>query len=348
MFPAGMSGQRDKLLGALGKVVANVDNLDAAVPFLQQLGRDHRKFAVTDEHYPAVGQALLSTLEHFLGQDWTPALARDWTAAYGLVSDVMATAARESAQASPPWYNAEVVRHERRTAEVAVLVVRADRPLGYLPGQSVAVETHLRPRIWRYYSPANAPREDGIIELHVRMIDGGPVSSALVQAVAPGDLLRLGSPVGVKLTVEHKQDVVLIAGGTGLAPFKAMLGQFANEGFQRQVHLFVGARTGHDFHDLTGIRAFGRALPRLRVTPVVSEDRGFPGARGLVGEIALRYGPWPDQDIYVCGSPTMVAATGEMALAAGIAAERLHFEDFSGYDSLAEPGPGIFQGDNSA
>lgn len=348
MFPAGMSGQRDKLLAALGKVVANVDDLEIAVPFLQQLGRDHRKFAVSDEHYPAVGKALLTTLEHFLGQEWTPALSRDWTAAYGLVSEVMVAAAKESAQTSPPWWNAEVLRHERRTAEVAVLLLRTDRPLSYLPGQSVAVESHLRPRMWRYYSPANPPRDDGVIELHVRMIDGGPVSSALVQAITPGDTLRVGAPVGTRLTIDHKQDVVLIAGGTGLAPFKALLGQIANEGFQRQVHLFAGARAARDFHDLAGIQAFARALPRLRIVPVVSEERGFRGARGLVGEVALRHGPWPEHEVYVCGSPSMVAETREMARAAGIGEERVHVEDFSGYGSPAETVPGIFQGDDRA
>jgi hemoglobin-like flavoprotein len=51
MFPVGMSGQRDKLLTALGRIVSQVDELPALVPFLQQLGRDHRKFSVVASHY---------------------------------------------------------------------------------------------------------------------------------------------------------------------------------------------------------------------------------------------------------------------------------------------------------
>ena len=81
MFPLGMANQRDKLLAALGQVVSHVDDLDAVVPVLQQLGRDHRRFGVVRDHYPAVGQALLATLEHF-SSEWTPELARDWAAAY--------------------------------------------------------------------------------------------------------------------------------------------------------------------------------------------------------------------------------------------------------------------------
>ena len=103
MFPVSMANQRDKLVAALGRVVSSVDDLDAVVPVLQHLGRDHRKFAVVRDHYPAVGQALLATLEHFSGADWTPELAQDWAAAYGIVADVM-TQAADAVADQPPWW----------------------------------------------------------------------------------------------------------------------------------------------------------------------------------------------------------------------------------------------------
>src|SRR5690606_24924572 len=61
MFPIQMSGQRDKLVAALGHIVSNVDQLDDVVPFIEQLGRDHRRFRVRNEHYAAVGASLLAT-----------------------------------------------------------------------------------------------------------------------------------------------------------------------------------------------------------------------------------------------------------------------------------------------
>ena len=79
MFPVSMAHQRDKLVSALGQVISQVDDLDAVIPVLRHLGRDHRKFGVVAEHYPAVGQALLATLEHFSGPEWTEELAHDWT-----------------------------------------------------------------------------------------------------------------------------------------------------------------------------------------------------------------------------------------------------------------------------
>jgi len=65
MFPVSMAHQRDRLFAALGEVMARVDDLDALVPVLQQLGRDHRKFGAVAAHYPAVGASLLATLAHF-------------------------------------------------------------------------------------------------------------------------------------------------------------------------------------------------------------------------------------------------------------------------------------------
>src|ERR1700710_1331962 len=119
MFPVSMAHQRDRLFSALGDVMARVDDLDALVPILQQLGRDHRKFGALAAHYPAVGTSLLATLEHF-DDEWTPELAKDWTEAYTLVAQVMVQAAEEAAD-SPPWWEADVVGHERRAVDVAVL-----------------------------------------------------------------------------------------------------------------------------------------------------------------------------------------------------------------------------------
>ena len=67
MFPVSMTAQRDKLVGALGRIVSHVDELDEVTEFIQQLGRDHRRFEVVAQNYGAVGASLLATLKHFSG-----------------------------------------------------------------------------------------------------------------------------------------------------------------------------------------------------------------------------------------------------------------------------------------
>jgi NAD(P)H-flavin reductase/hemoglobin-like flavoprotein len=351
MFPVSMAGQRDKLVTALGRIVSNVDNLDELVPFLRQLGRDHRKFTVVAEHYPAVGASLLATLEHFLGPEWTPELAADWTAAYGLVAKVMVEAAQDAATSSPPWWEAQVVSHERRAVDIAVMRLRPTQPLPYRAGQAIAIESDLRPRLWRYYSPANAPglteaggaggpgdgELPGEIELHVRLVVGGSVSAALVQALQVGDVLRLGAPVGQGLTLTPRSsgDLLLVAGGTGLAPLRALVEQLileqaagVDEVRPRQVCLFVGGRTERDLYDLPALLRLARDHGWLEVIPVVSDDLSYPGERGMAVEAALRHGPWVDPQVYVCGSPEMVAGSVERLSSAGIPLTSIHVDDF--------------------
>lgn len=331
MFPVSMAHQRDKLVAALGQVISQVDDLDAVIPVLRQLGQDHRKFGVVADHYPAVGQALLATLEHFSGPEWTDELAHDWAAAYRVVADVMIDGA-EGAAEMPPWWDVTIVGVERRTLDVAVLTVRPHAPLPFVAGQSLAIEVPSRPRLWRYYTPATLPAADGAFELHVRLVPGGPVSTALVQSSQVGDVLRAGAPVGDRLTLRtgHHGDLLLLAGGTGLAPMKAIVQQLATEGGHRRVHLYWGVRSHRDFHDLPAMQRLAERDDRVWLVPCISHERaaGPPFHTGSVVDVALSHGPWPDHEVYICGSPEMVQATYAAIERAGTPPQRVHVEEF--------------------
>ena len=328
MFPVSMAHQRDRLFAALGDVVARVDDLEALVPILRELGRDHRKFGTLAEHYPAVGASLLATLAHF-DDAWDDDLAKSWTEAYELVAQVMIEAAEEVAD-EPPWWEAEVVEHERRTLDVAVLRILPRPPLAHLPGQSISLETDRRPRLWRYYSPATAAREDGMLELHVRARDGGPVSSALVRQVRVGEVLRLGPPVGhLNFDADSDRDLLLVAGGVGLAPMKALIDQVARHGPARRVDLFVGARTEEQLYDRADLARLAKQHSWLTVTLAVSEDKSSSLEQGDVGEVVLRNGPWLSRDVYVAGPGAMVDDTVARLVQHGLPRQRIHSEVFA-------------------
>jgi len=336
LFPVSMAHQRDRLFGALGDVVARVDDLEALVPILQQLGRDHRKFGTVAAHYPAVGGSLLATLEHF-DDEWTPELAKDWTEAYTLVAEVMIEAA-DSAAEQPAWWDADVVAHERRTIDIAVLQVRPRTRYDYLPGQSVSLETDLRPKLWRYYSPANAPRPDGLMEIHVKSRDGGPVSSALVRRVGAGDVLRLGPPVGhLALHEDSDRDLLLVAGGMGLAPLKALIDQIARKGPARRVDLFAGFRTEDQIYDRADLQRLQHENPWLTVTYAVSEDKVSGLEHGGIGDVVMRHGPWLSREVCVAGPAVMVEDTVGRLLQSGVPKQRLSSEVFA----PSRPGPSV-------
>ena len=336
MFPVSMAHQRDRFFAALGEVVTRVDDLDALVPILRQLGRDHLKFGVLPAHYPAAGTSLLATLEHF-DPEWTPELAKSWAEAYDVVATVMIQGAEEAA-GQPAWWDADVVGHERRTLDVAVLRIRPRVRYDYLPGQSLSLETELRPRLWRYYSPANAPRADGLIELHVKARDGGPVSSALVRSVRVGDVLRLGPPLGhLTLAEDSDRDLLLVAGGMGLAPLKAMVDQVARQGPPRRVDLFAGFRTEDQIYDRADLEQLAREHPWLSVTFAVSDDAHSSLAQGEVGDVVRRAGPWSSREVRVAGPEPMVTATVAGLREDGVPERRMSSEVFA----PSRPGPSV-------
>jgi NAD(P)H-flavin reductase/hemoglobin-like flavoprotein len=330
MFPVSMAAQRDRLVGALLQVVGNVHQVEAVVPFLQQLGRDHRKFGVDEEQYGWVGTSLLATLRHFLGEDWTPELAADWTEAYGLVARVM-TEAMHGAETEPPWYDAEVVAHERRAPTVAVLTVRPSTPVPYQAGQSVSVQVPSAKRQWRYLSPANAPREDGTLEFHVSVV--GRVSGSIAYSTGVGDVLRLGAPVGSGLELDPRMDsdVLMLAGGTGLAPLRALVEDLAVRRARRRVFLYMGARRSDELYDLATLQSYEKQLRWLRVLPVVSDHQAPDTFHGTPAQVAVSHRSWGEADVCVCGSDAMVTGSLEILEQAGVDPRWVRREAY-GYD----------------
>lgn len=96
MFRGNMAEQRKKLMQMLAAAVKGLDRLDRLVPAVEDLGRRHDTYGVTDAHYDTVGAALLWTLEKGLGAAFTADVKDAWAKVYGLVATTMKRAAREA------------------------------------------------------------------------------------------------------------------------------------------------------------------------------------------------------------------------------------------------------------
>jgi len=328
LFPVSMRAQRDHLIAALAQIVSSVDRVDQLSGFLSGLGRDHRKFGAIADHYEAVGDSLLTTVAHFAGDSWTPELAADWSAAYHIIADVMKSAAKQD-EHRPAFWRGTIISSEQRAFDISVLQVRPEPKVEFLPGQSVAVQSPRRPRLWRYYSIANAPRSDGTLEMHIRLIDGGEVSMALTQGHSVGDELRLGPPVGVlTLNNRSRRDILMAAGSTGLAPLKALIEQVATEQKPRRVRLFFGARRAEGLYDLQSLEKLAGEHDWLTVTPSVSADSRFTGESGSLPDVIMRHGTWSDHEVYLAGPTELVNETTERLTSAGTPRSQIHVEDF--------------------
>ena len=329
LFPVNMEVQRSRLLRALVHVVHMFDHPDELVPFVEQLGRDNRKFGVLSEHYDAVGHALLSAVAGFADEAWTIEVEKSWREAYDMVASAMSEAA--AAERGPASWLGRVVEHERLGWDIARITVQTSEPLPYRAGQYVSVETPQRPRLWRYLSPANAPREDGSLTFHVRAVNGGWVSRAVVAHSRVGDTWRIGPAMG-RMTVDpgSEREVLMIAGGTGMAPIKALLEGLARRDDPPRTQVFVGGRSWDDLYDFPALRKLSYDNPWLDVVPVVERDDADSGAEvGTLADVVTRYGSWADHDAIVCGSPAMIRATVSRMLVAGTPLDRIRYDPFT-------------------
>ncbi len=328
LFPIHMDVQRARLLGAIVTAIQNLDDPERFDEYLRSLGRDHRKFYVVPAHYDVVGLALIETLREFAGEEWSPEYDQAWRDAYAVIAKKMLAGAE--ADTNPPYWHAEVLRHERRGPDIAVFTCKPLQPLEYTAGQYVSLECRYQPRLWRVYSIANAPEKEGTLEFHVRAIGSGWVSGALVRRLKPGDMIRLAAPMG-SMTLDRKstRDVVCVAGGTGLAPIKALVEEMTRYNRTRWVHLFVGAKHRDDLYDLPALTKLAARYPWISVVPAVSEDPTFVGEHGNVSDVVARYGPWADHDFFVSGSAAMVRNTLRRLAELQVPSVRIKYDAFS-------------------
>jgi len=328
LFPMSMTDQRERMFGMLAGLLCSLDNLPGTAETLAQLGRDHRRFGVTEKHYGAFFSTLRDTAEHFIGGAWNKETATAWQVALDYISETMRAEAAVSARTSPPWWVAEIVSHELRSPGVGVLRLLPTARLPYQAGQYVPVQVTRWPRVWRSFSIANAPRTGGLIELHVRAVPGGLVSNTLVYHSVVGDCVLLGAAAGGMRLAESDRDLLCVAGGTGLAPIKAIIEQaLATPAAwrQRKITLFVGARQHFDLYDLEDLQLLESACPALRVIPVLSDEPGYTGLRGLLPEVISGHGLFENCEAYICGPGAMVRQTSAL-LSASIPAGQIHYD----------------------
>ncbi len=333
LFPPDLGRQRAVFAQAitwlLGELVEQ--RADEPVAFLAQLGRDHRKYGVTQRHYDSMQDALITTLRSHLLDRWDGRLADAAGQAVHLIVGIMRGAA--DAEKGPPFRDGTVVEHLRVTRDVSVIRLQLDKPLHFHAGQYVTVQVPQWPRRWRYLSPSIPADRSGAIEFHVRSVAGGMVSTAIVAETKPGDRWRISNPHGAMHVDRGAGDVLMVAGGTGLAPLRSIIMDLCRWGVNPRVHLFFGARYPCDLYDLKTLWQVASTNPWLSVTPVSEYSTNPPWAadypdvdppRGLhvrqtgtLPEVVTRYGSWGDRQILVCGGPEMVVATTTALVAKG-------------------------------
>lgn len=183
----------------------------------------------------------------------------------------------------------------------------------------------------RAFSIASPPSESDYLELHVRHVSGGGFTGHVFETMQPGEILRMEGPLGMFFVrLGSPRPILMMGGGTGFAPLKAMIEDLIHAGDARPLTLYWGVRTEADLYGREVIAEFERHHPAFRFVPVLSEpDEDWTGRRGFVHDALIEdHVELAPFEIYMSGPPAMVHAGRRAILAAGGSESHLHYDSF--------------------
>lgn len=227
-----------------------------------------------------------------------------------------------------------VQKKEQLSGDVMVLFLQlpASERLQFVAGQYL--EFILKDGKRRAFSIANAPHDDALIELHLRLVPGGQFTQYVFEEMPEKAILRIEAPLGTfYLREESTKPIIFVAGGTGFAPIKGIIEHMIHLGMQREIVLYRGGRVQSDLYMDELSRRWAEFLPNLRYIPVLSEepaDSGWQGRTGLVHEAVLAdYPDLSEHQAYVCGAPGMVEIAHKTFVEQGLPADEFFSDAFT-------------------
>ncbi|WP_458319862.1 benzoate 1,2-dioxygenase electron transfer component BenC [Mycolicibacterium brisbanense] len=200
--------------------------------------------------------------------------------------------------------------------------------LAFLPGQYVNITVPGSGET-RSYSFANAPHDDRLTFL-VKLSPGGLMSEYLARRAAVGDEITFSGPHGSFFLREADRPVLMLAGGTGLAPILSMLRTLAAAGSHRKIHLIYGVKSDIDVVETASLAEIADRLPGFTWEHCVSDPASTAANKGRVMTLMrpeqLYHG---DVAVYLCGPPAMVDSVRGHITGFGIDVSGFFYEKFA-------------------
>lgn len=233
-----------------------------------------------------------------------------------------------------------VVREIREVADETMSVhVELDAPLDFSAGQYIEFRVPGTDDV-RQYSMANPPSRPDRLEFHIRRVSGGRATDGWIF-----DSLRHGHPIEMRGPwgdFVHDRDVdapmILLAGGTGLAPLKSIALEALSVDPDREIHLYHGVRYRRDLYDVEFWEALAQNHSGVSYVPCLSREDG-PGRRGYVGDaLVADFDSLRGHVAYLCGPPAMVDAGVKACKRRRMPGRNVHREKYTPAP-VAEPIP---------
>jgi Na+-transporting NADH:ubiquinone oxidoreductase subunit F len=203
------------------------------------------------------------------------------------------------------------------TYDTLELRIRLEEPdnIDFVAGQYVQVESEDykdRDAVMRAYSMSSRPSDKHYIELIVRRVPDGIMTTWIFDYLEEGQRITLSGPYGQFCLTETDAPMVFIAGGSGMAPMWSMIRDMKEKGIERPTTFFFGALTQKDLFFVNELNRLQEELRWFTFVPALShepDDSDWKGERGLITDVVAKYFPdVSDHEGYLCGSPGMVNA----------------------------------------
>lgn len=221
----------------------------------------------------------------------------------------------------------EARRHQDAAVTLVLDVADGTETPAFLPGQyvNIGVPGSAQTRAYSFSSHPGARR----LTFLIKQVPGGLMSSYLGRA-QPGDRLTLTGPLGSFYLRPAPRPLLMLAGGTGLAPFLSMLEVLCGQSDAPPVHLLYGVTRDQDLVLVDQLQALAARLRGFTFTTVVAAADSTHPQKGFVTDHlpsqALNGG---DVDVYLCGPPPMVDAVRRHLADLGVTPHSFHYEKFT-------------------
>ncbi len=210
------------------------------------------------------------------------------------------------------------------------------KQIEFRAGQYMQIETrpydNVREIVTRAYSMASLPSDNQAIELIVRLVPGGICTTFMHDHVKEGDTLILRGPFGDFYLHEGADELLFIAGGSGLAPVKSIIFDVLEKGLDKKMTLFFGAVTKKDLYYVDLFQQLADKHENFNYVPALSgpePEDNWQGETGLITEVMKRHVADPhNKQAYLCGSPGMINACVKVLEGIGLREDSIFYDKF--------------------
>lgn len=325
--------QQTALANTVYAAAVHIDNLEAILPAVIQIGHKHRALGILPEHYPIVGEYLLRAIKEVLGEAATDEIIDAWAKAYGVIADIFISVEEDlykKAEDEGGWRLFKSFKVAKKVADNNIvssfyLVAEDGSSLpSFQPGQYITIRVKVPGEEFvsnRHYT-LSQPSNSNEYKISVKREDAndpkGVVSNYLHDHVREGDLIEVSAPAGLFTIEENNNPVVFVSGGIGVTPLNTMLQSLQ---LGRNVTFIQCARNQNV---VTFQEQIQRKLNELNGSYLAkySDTDGYITKKDLSPFIK------ENTEIYVCGPIPFMETVISIANELGVQEQNIHFEFF--------------------